>query len=267
MRSGSPRIFARFVPDLELLRRPALVPDRARPRHDVERQRGGERPEIADRRAQVPRTLAERPGARDLVQLGVERVHAGLACPGGRLVGSDHHLAQAEHAVQREHRHDQGERGAVRGRDDPLGTVRGLLRVDFGHDQGYLGVHPERAGVVHDHRAVAGRDRRPVRRYLVRHVEHGQVDAVEHVRSQRHDLDLPAADPQPPPGRAGRGDQPDLPPHVGARGKQVEHHRPHRPGGPHHGQRRLVPRAGRGGPAGRGRALPGRAAGHRPLPP
>ena len=69
------------------------------------------------------------------------------------------------------------------------------------------------------------------------------------------DLDLPAADPQPLPGRAGRGDQPDLAPDVVPGRHHVEHHGPDRAGRADDRQRR----PGRPARAGRGA--------HRPVPP
>src|SRR6202035_3041398 len=102
------------------------------------------------------------------------------------------------------------------------------------------------------HHAAGRRDRGPLRGDLVGHVEHGHVHPVEHLRGQRQDLDLGAADPQVPARGPGRGDQPDLTPHVVAGGQQVEHDRADGAGRAHHGQRRL----GRPGPAA-----------HRPVPP
>jgi hypothetical protein len=96
-----------------------------------------------------------------------------------------------------------------------------------------------------------GGDRGPLRGHLVGHVEHGQVHAVEHAGLQRDDLDILAAHPQPPAGRAGRGDQPDLAPDVGPGGQQVEHHGADGPGRADHGQGRPALVAGA----------------HRPLPP
>ena len=154
------------------------------------------------------------------------------------------HLLQAERPVQRAHGHDHRQRGAVRVRDDPLRPVRQLFRVDLRHHQRDLGVHPERARVVHGHRAVADRDRRPRRRDLVGYVEHGHVDAVERILRERHHLGLAAPDRQPPPGRPRRGDQPDLAPDVLPGGEQVEHHRADRAGGADHGQRRPEPSTG-----------------------
>jgi len=241
---------ARLVADLQLLRRPAVRLQRTRPRHHVHRQRRRKRPEVAHRRTHVTCPLAQRPGPGHLVELCVERVDAGLARARGRLVRGNDHLGEPERPVQRAHGHDHRQRGAVRVRDDPLRPVRQLLRVDLRHDQRDLGVHPERARVVHGHRAVAGRDRRPRRRDLIGDVEHGHVDAVERVLAERHDLGLAAPDRQPPPGRPGRGDQPDLAPDVLPGGEQVKHHRADRAGGADHGQCR-----------------PQTSPAHRPVPP
>src|SRR5580692_10493088 len=111
---GQAEDLARLVADLELLRRPARVLERARPRDDVQRQRGRERPEVADHAAHVARSLAEGASAADLLHLLVERVDARLAGAGGGLVGGDDQLLEAERAVQRADRDDQRERGAVR---------------------------------------------------------------------------------------------------------------------------------------------------------
>ena len=106
-------------------------------------------------------------------------------------------------AVQRRDRDDHRQRGAVGVGDDALGPVAYLLRVDLGDDQRHVRVHPERAGVVDRDRAPGGGDRRPLRRHLVRHVEHGHVDAVEDLRLQRLDLELLAAYHDRPAGRSG----------------------------------------------------------------
>jgi hypothetical protein len=256
---GQAEDLARLVADLQLLGRPAVRLQRARPRHHVHGQRRGEGPEVTDRRTHVAGPLPERPGPGHLVELRVERVDPGLAGARGRLVRGDDHLLKTERPVQRAHRHDHRQRGAVRVRDDALGPVRQLFRVDLRHHQGDLRVHPEGARVVDGHRAVAGRHRRPRRRHLVGHVEHGHVDAVERVRRERHHLGLAAPDRQPPPGRPRRGDQPDISPDVLPGGQQVEHHRADRAGGTDHGQRGPEP----GSPS----SLSRPSAAHRPVPP
>ena len=95
--------------------------------------------------------------------------------------------------------------------------------VDLGHDQRHVGVHPERAGVVHHDGTAGGRDRRPLGRDLVGHVEHGDVHAVEDLRGQLDDGELLAAYGEGLARGAGRRDEPDLAPHVLARGEQLAH--------------------------------------------
>ena len=73
----------------------------------------------------------------------------------------------------------------------PCGRLRDLGRVDLGHDQRHVGVHPERAGVVDHDRALGGGDRRPHGRDLVGHVEHRHVDAVEGLLGQLLDDERP----------------------------------------------------------------------------
>src|SRR4029079_12793641 len=81
-----PEDLAGLVADLQLLRRPAVVLQRAGPRYDVQRQRGRERAEIvADHPADVARRGPQIAIAGDLRQLVVERVDAVLTGPGGGL--------------------------------------------------------------------------------------------------------------------------------------------------------------------------------------
>src|SRR5262249_50195393 len=158
----------------------AAVLEGAGPRHDVEGERRRERAGlVADRLAYVAGTRPERRVAGDLGELVVQRVHADLTVAGDRLVGGADQLTEAVLAVQRGERHDHGERGAVRVGDDALRTVAYLLRVDLGHDQRHIGVHPERAGVVDRDHATGGRDGRPLGRDLIGNVEHRDVHTVE----------------------------------------------------------------------------------------
>src|ERR1035441_10524063 len=143
--------------------------------------------------------------------------------------------------MQGTHGHDHRQGGAVRVRDDPLGPVRDLFRVDLRHHERHVGIHPERARVVDGDRAAADRSRGPDRRDLIGHVEHRHVDAVEGVLAQRDHLGHAAPDHQPPPSRPRRGDQPDLAPDVRPGRQQVKHHRADRAGGADDGQRRPVP--------------------------
>jgi hypothetical protein len=117
-------------------------------------------------------------------------------------------------------------------------VVRGRLGVDVGVDQGDLRVHAPGAGVVDHHRAALGRDRSPLPGHGASGGEERQVGAVEHLGGEGSDLDLLAADGQPAPGRAGRGDQPDL---AGGQ-RPLAHQRPEvlpdRPGGPDDHDRR-----------------------------
>ncbi|GAA1854123.1 hypothetical protein GCM10009772_33660 [Pseudonocardia alni subsp. carboxydivorans] len=213
-----PEDLAGLVADLQLLRRPAVVLEGAGPRHDVEHQRSRERRVAADRDAGLGQDGRDVAGglpevlAGDRGQLGLQLVDAGLAGTRRGLVRRHDQRLEPELAVQRTHRRHHRQRRAVRVGDDPLGPLGHLLRVDLGHDERDLGVHPERAGVVDGDRAAGGGDRRPLGGDLVGHVEHRDVDAVEDLGLQLQDRDVLAADRQHLAGAAGRGDQADLAP-------------------------------------------------------
>ena len=105
----------------------------------------------------------------------------------------------------------------------PLGPGESRVRVHLGHDERHVGVHPERAGLVDHDDAARRRDRCPLRRDLVWHVEHREVDAVEGLGRHRLNLDLLAPDRQHPARRPRRGDQPDLAPDVRPGGHDLAH--------------------------------------------
>jgi hypothetical protein len=156
--------------------------------------------------------------------------------------------------VQRTHRDDHREGRAVGVGDDPLRPLAGGGRVDLGHHERDVGIHPERTGVVDDDRAIGHGNRCPGRRDLVRDIEHRDVDAFEAAFGERDDLDLFAAYGQLPPSRARRGDEPDLTPDVPASGQDLQHHRADGTGGTDHREGRfLLPEVG--------------ARAHRPVPP
>ena len=131
----------------------------------------------------------------DLVELGVQRVDAGLAGPGRRLVGGRRPSPEAELAVQRADRDDHRQRGAVRVGDDalgpPLAASAGLTSGTTSGTSGSIRNAPELSTAT---APCAAADRRPLRRHLVRHVEHRDVDPVE---------DLLGAAPGPRPPRRG----------------------------------------------------------------
>ena len=109
---------------------------------------------------------------------------------------------------------DHGQRRAVGVADDALGTVADLGWINLRHDQRNLWIHPEGAGVVDHHGPVRHRDRGPVRRDLIRHVEHGDVDPVKGLGGDLLDHDVLTADLQDLASRASRGDEANLPPDV-----------------------------------------------------
>ena len=81
-----------------------------------------------------------------------ELVHPLLAGARDRLVGAHDHPPDPGGVVQRLEGHDHLDRRAVRVGDDPL-VLGDVVRVDLGHDQRDVGVHPEGARVVDDDRA------------------------------------------------------------------------------------------------------------------
>ena len=85
--------------------------------------------------------------------LRVEFVDTGQAATTDRLVRGRNHLHQSGLVVQRLQDGHRGHGGAVRVGDDALRRVLGQVAIDFAHDEGNLGVHAERAGVVDDDRA------------------------------------------------------------------------------------------------------------------
>jgi hypothetical protein len=122
--------------------------------------------------------------ARDRAQLGLQPVDAGLARTGRRLIRRDDQRLERELAVQRAHRGHHRERGAVGVRDDPFGRFAAASGLTSGTTSGTSGPS-ERPGVVDGHGAAFGRDRRPPRADLVRHVEERDVDTVEDLGCQR----------------------------------------------------------------------------------
>ncbi len=239
---------AGLVADLQLLRRPAVVLERPGPRHHVHGQRGGERPQLADRGPHVARPGAQSAVRGDLRDLVVQGVDPLLARTGGGLVGADHQVGEPVGPVQRADRHDHRQRGAVRVADDAARPVPDLFAVDLGYHQRHVVVQPERAGVVDGDRAPRHRDRSPLLRHLVGDVEHRHVHPVEDLRSQCLDLDLLTAHGEPLARGTGRRHQADLPPHVLAGGEDVQHDSAHGAGSPDDGES-------------------GKTVAHRPVPP
>ena len=94
-------------------------------------------------------------------------VHRGATGARDRLVGGDHDPFDAGQIVQWLQRHDHLDRRAVRvGDDAALAVMRDRLRIDLGHDQRHVRLHPEAGGVVDDNRTGLGRTRREDRRHL-----------------------------------------------------------------------------------------------------
>ena len=202
--------------------------ERAGPGHDVQRQRRRERrrprqARLGERRGDVAAAHAHvlAGHGRDL---GLQPVDPGLARARRGLVRRDDQRLERELAVQRaQHRHHR-QRGAVGVRDDPLGPVRGGVRVHLGDDQRHVGVHPEGAGVVDGHGPALGGDGRPLRADLVRHVEERDVHAVEDLGRERLHGDVRTPHPDDLAGRARRGHEADLAPrHALARLDDVDH--------------------------------------------
>ena len=128
--------------------------------------------------------------------LVIKTVDAGLTRTRGGLVGGDHELREDPAGMEGTERVHHRQRRAVGVADDALGSVADLGGIDLGHDQRHVGVHPEGTGVIDHDRPARHRDRGPVRRDLVRHVEHRHVDAVEGLGGQLLDHDVLAADLQ-----------------------------------------------------------------------
>src|SRR5262245_43017201 len=150
--------------------------------------------------------------------------------------------------MERTHGHDHRQCGAVGVRDDAARSPPRGVRVDLGHHERHIGIHPKRGGVVDGHRAVSGSNRRPMRGHLIRYVEHRDVDPVEDVCAQRGHFELLAAYGQPSAGRPWRSGQPDLAPYVVPGRQEFEHDGADRTGRTDHRKRRLATR-------------------HRPVPP
>ena len=72
-------------------------------------------------------------------------------CTGGCLVAACHNALDRAVLVQGVDGHQGHDGGAVGVCDDAL-VLLGVLGIDLGDDQGYIGVQPEGAGVVHEYR-------------------------------------------------------------------------------------------------------------------
>ena len=91
-------------------------------------------------------------------------------------------------------RDDHRQRGAVGVGDDALGPPQRVVRVDLGHHQRHLGVHPEGAGVVHARPRRAPRRSAPTAADTSSGTSNMATSTpVEGLLGQRDDLDLLAA--------------------------------------------------------------------------
>ena len=222
-----PRILRDSLRTFSSSRRPAVVLERAGPRHDVQRQRRRER-RVRRRACRATSRARRRPASPSsrspptTCELVVQPVDAGLPGAGRGLVRRDDQLGEPPPAVQRAERVHHRQRRAVGVGDDALGPVArpasGLTSGTTSGTSGSIRNAPElsttTAPVAAAIGAHCGGD-------LVGHVEHRDVDAVEDLGRQRLDLDLLAAHAQQLAGRAGGGDEPDLAPDVLAGGDRI----------------------------------------------
>ena len=128
----------------------------------------------------------------------MQPVDAGLPGPGRGLVRGDDQLPQPVPPVQRAERGHHRQRRAVGVGDDPLRPDRGpasaLTSGTTSGTSGSIRNAPELSTTTAPRAAATGAHSR---RHLVRHVEHGHVDAVEDLRRQRLHGHVLAAHPQP----------------------------------------------------------------------
>src|SRR5665811_473621 len=161
--------------------------------------------------------------ARVNLDLVIEPIDAGLARTRGGLVGGDDELLETPSGMEGPERVDHRQGRAVGVADDALGAVADLGRIDLGHDERNFGIHPKGTGVVDYDSPVRHRDRSPLRRDLVWHVEHRDVDTVKDLRSDLLDRDILTPNLEDLAGRTCRRDEAYLAPDVRALAQDAEH--------------------------------------------
>ena len=222
LRSGIPRILRDSLRTLSSSLRPAAVLARARPRHDVERQRRGEgRRRSPSLSAMARRTSpavcpSERSPATDL-ELVVQAVDAGLARAGGRLVGGHDQLAQAPAPVQGAERVDHGQGRAVRVAMMPRGRSRAWAGLTSGTTSGTSGSIRNAPELSTTTAPRVDRDGRPLAPTPRRGRRTSRRRRRRRPRARAPDLDLLPAHREPLARRTRRRDQTDLAPDVRSR--------------------------------------------------
>src|SRR5674476_1349433 len=182
----------------------------------------GTRTQVAETlRSGMPRIL--RDSLRTLSSSELQPPSLSEPAHGTTLRASGAGNGEAPPGVQRPECVDHRQCRAVGVADDALGAVADLGGVDLGHDQRNLRIHPEGTGVVNRDGPVRHRDRGPLGRYVVRHVEHRDVDPVEGLRSDLLNHDILTADLQNFPGRARGGEQANFAPDVRTLTQDAEH--------------------------------------------
>jgi hypothetical protein len=142
----------------------------------------------------------------DLVLELLEREAAGAA---DGLVGRDDDALDLRRVVDRLERHDHLDRGAVGVRDDAL-VLPDVARVDLRDDERRAGVHAPGAGVVHDHGALLGEERRVLLGDRRPGAEEREVELLDPLGRQAHDAARLAVDVEDLALRLGRGVEDDF---------------------------------------------------------
>ena len=132
--------------------------------------------------------------------------------PGARhgLVGIHDDPLQAHAVAQRHQDRCELHRGAVRVGDDPLVAFQ-VVRIDLGHDERDVRLHPPGGRVVDDRGAASRCGRCQIARDVRAGTEQGDIDAIEGLGDRFGDLDRLATDRHAPSGRSAGREQPQLP--------------------------------------------------------
>jgi hypothetical protein len=141
-----------------------------------------------------------------IAHLGLELAHAGNTPTRYSLIGANHHSPQAGGLVQwLEHRHCRHRR-AIRVRHDSLSGRLQRVRVDLGDNERNVRVHAPRRRVVNYDSTGGRNDWRKLKGGRRARREEDDVEPSVISRRRVLDGDFRILPPQPPAGRARRGE-------------------------------------------------------------